>query len=59
MTKKKRAEQLTDKEALKRLFPKAIRDEVERVAAESDARAEAREKKAAEKAKSKEENADS
>lgn len=36
MPKKKPARELTDEEALKRLFPKKVRDELKKVAHEND-----------------------
>lgn len=59
MTKKKRADELMDKEVLRRLFPKEVRDEVKRVARESDKRADAKERKAREKAEKPKETDDS
>lgn len=50
MTKKKRADELSDQEVLRRLFPKEVRDEVKRVAKDADDKAEKREKKARKKA---------
>jgi hypothetical protein len=36
MPRKKKAIELTDEEALKRLFPKPVRDELKRIAHEKD-----------------------
>ena len=50
MTKKKPASELRDRDVLKRLFPKEVRDEVKRVAKDADKRAAANERKARKKA---------